>query len=194
MLRLINKSRGPADGWRYQDKDTGFTVKASSWSILVKKVKDHRVANQLPVDPRLEEDIEAYMCAEVPDSCGDGPEPEKASVGIAEVISLTQTLAESFFKGGKRVDQAEADRRAEICANCEFNVDASGCRPCHSKTVESLLHRLAGPNRTKHESFLKSCFHCGCFNSVQVWFPLEILQKNQREKVKKALPNNCWKK
>jgi hypothetical protein len=57
-----------------------------------------------------------------------------------------------------------------------------------------LVRRLAGTNATEHDSQLESCRHCGCFNKAQVWFPLKILQKYQREAVRRALPSHCWKK
>jgi len=194
MQRLANKSRTPSGGWRYFDEDTGTLVTGAHWGHLVQSVYNHRTANELPCDPSLVDDIESYMCAECSDSCESVSPPATAYIGIADVITLTRTLAESFLKGNPRVDTLEANRRAKICSGCAANVEAGGCRPCHSKSMEAILLKFSGPKKTDSDQNLKSCLHCGCFNKVQVWFPLDILQKNQRAKVKKALPDNCWKK
>jgi hypothetical protein len=194
MQRLMNKQVTPHGGWRFHEKDTDTLVKGAHWSDLVSKVLAHREANQLPTDPGYEEEIEAYMCQEVEDSCEELPDPPKAAIGINEIISFTKIMVESFLRGNPRVDTEEATRRGKICSECRDNVEAAGCRPCNSKAIAAFLKRTGGPVDTLYDGKLKSCRHCGCFNVVQIWFPLEILKNNQRAKVQEALPEHCWKK
>lgn len=194
MQGLRNKQVTPHGGWRFYEKSTDTLVKGAHWSDLVRKVLAHREANQLPIDPGYEAEIEEYMCREVEDSCEEKPDPPKAKIGIDAVITFTKTMVESFLRGNPRVDVAEATRRGKICTGCSDNVESAGCRPCNAKMVSSFLKRVGGPVDTLYDSRLKSCRHCGCFNVVQIWFPLEILKNNQRAKVQKALPEHCWKK
>jgi len=190
----MNKQVTPHGGWRFYEKSTDTLVKGAHWNDLVRKVLAHREANQLPVDPGYEDEVEAYMCQEVGDSCKETPDPPKAHIGIDEVIAFTKTMVESFLRGNPRVEVDEATRRAKVCSNCSDNVESTGCRPCKAKVISAFLKRAGGPVDTLYDDKLKSCRHCGCFNVVQIWFPLEILKNNQRDKVQEALPAHCWKK
>ena len=194
MLRWKNKQRTPHNGWRYFQKETEMLITGPNFGELVRKVKKHREANELPLDPGLTQEVEDYMCGEMPDGCDTVEGPTTRKLGISDAIVFTKILAETFLRGNPRVDQAEADRRSAICAKCPDNIEAEGCKPCSAGNVEALVKRLAGTKETRADARLQSCRHCGCFNRVQVWFPLDILQNNQREEVRDALPSNCWKK
>tara|TARA_R110002020_G_scaffold244589_2_gene458248 strand:+ start:414 stop:965 length:552 start_codon:yes stop_codon:yes gene_type:complete len=181
-------------GFRYFQKETGLMITGPHWNGLVGNVRRHREANDLPIDPGLEQEVEDYMCGEMPDGCHEVANPEKAFISISAVVSLTKILVETFLRGNPRVDLDEANRRAKLCVGCPDNVAAEGCRPCHAGNIEKLVKKLAGDDTTKHDAKLESCRHCGCFNKVQIWFPLDVLQKYQREAVRDALPSHCWKK
>ena len=194
MLRWKNNQRTPHNGWRYFQEETDTLIAGPNFEELVRNVKKHREANELPIDPGLTQEVEDYMCGIMPDGCETVQKPEVRSIGISDAIVFTKILAETFFRGNQRVDQEEAHKRASVCANCSDNIEPVGCKPCSAGNVEALVKRLAGTKQTKADQRLKSCRHCGCFNKVQVWFPLDILQKNQREEVRNSLPSNCWKK
>lgn len=194
MLAWKNKNAIPLGGFRFFQPETETLITAPHWNALVNSVRQHREANELPIDPGLEHEIEMFMCSELPDGCREVPDPPKAQITIGGAITFTKILAEVFLRGNPRVDLDEANRRAAICAKCPDNVEATGCKPCHSRNIKKLVERLSGTETTKHDKMLQSCRHCGCFNRVQVWFPLDVLQKNQREAVRGALPDKCWKK
>ena len=163
------------------------------WAGLVGNVRDHRVANQLPIDPNFVQEIEDYMCAQFSDACEELPDT-KRSLGLGDVMAFTAILAESVLKGSPRVDKAEANRRANICVGCKDNIRPEGCKSCSESNVEKLVTRLTNTQSTAHDAKLESCRHCGCLNRAQVWFPLDILQKHTRKAVRSALPSHCWKK
>ena len=194
MLTWKTKNRTPGGGWRYFQKETNTTVTGPHWGALLDNVRKHREANELPIDPGLEREVEDFMCAEMPDGCREVESQPAVSINIGTAFEFTKILAETFFRGNERVEQAEADRRAKICAHCPDNIEATGCRPCKALNIEKFVLKLTGNKSTRADAKLDSCRHCGCFNKVQVWFPLDILQKNQREVVRDALPSNCWKK
>ena len=194
MQAWKNKSSTPFGGWRYYQKETGQLIRANNWSALINAVYAHRVANELPVEPGLEGEIEEFMCHEVPDGCEEARKGPTRAINFNDVVTFTKTLVETFLRGNPRVDQSEADRRAKICGHCPDNIDAEGCKSCKRGALEKLVSRLSGDRQTKGDELLKSCRHCGCFNRAQVWFPLDILQKNQRDEVRDALPQKCWKK
>jgi hypothetical protein len=194
MLRWKNKQRTPHGGWRYFQSETEMLITGPDFRTLVQNVKKHREANELPLDPGLTQEVVDYLCGELPDGCDTVEDPPKRTIGISDAIVFTKILAETFLRGNPRVDQGEADRRSAICSKCPDNIEAEGCKPCSAGNVEALVKRLAGTKQTKADARLLSCRHCGCFNKVQCWFPLDILQNNQREAVRNALPLTCWKK
>lgn len=194
MRQWKNKTRTPLGGWRYFQKETGQLITAPHWNALIDAVYRHREANELAIDPGLESEIEAFMCDEIPDGCEEVADRPERKIGLSEVVSFTKTWVQTFLRGNERVDQKEADRRSVVCANCPDNIDAHGCKTCATGNVEKLVNTLSGSRQTKADQRLKVCRHCGCFNRAQVWFPLDILQNNQRDEVRDALPQNCWKK
>ena len=194
MLKWSNKSRTPRDGWRYYQAETNTMITAPHWNGLLQLVSEHRSANNLPIEPGWDREIEEYMCNEIPDGCHEVAEIKAGPVTMSQVLTFTQILGESILRGNQRVEQDEADRRALICANCPANVEPEGCVPCGLQGVAKLLTRFVGGGKTLHDNRLNSCKHCGCLNKAQVWFPLSLLQKHTSKRVMNELPHNCWKK
>lgn len=198
MLKWIAKNRTPPDGWRYKVPDTGVTVKGSHWGHLLMRVEEHLVANNLPVPLNLEEYVENYMCGLFPDMCEDVEIPKsphkKKKMTVGDVLRFTAMIGADMLNGRKRESNEEANRRANICADCVDNIDPDGCSGCDRGRMEKLIEKLTGSIATKHDSRLKSCRHCGCINKAQVWFPIDLLQRFTTVEVDKALPQHCWKK
>lgn len=93
----------------------------------------------------------------------------------------------------KLVDHGMADHRAAVCAGCEKNQDAGPLSNCSScmRLVESVSHSLLKGKSTQHDKFLKNCSVCGCYNRLQIWFPLSALGIDDTTKSK--FPARCWK-
>lgn len=73
MNRFLNNSNEvPPGGFRYHQEETNFTVTAPSWKDLLQRVKAHRQANVLPIGAQFENEIQNWLCAQIPEtSCTD---------------------------------------------------------------------------------------------------------------------------
>ena len=60
-LQLINRSVVPPGQFRYVQSETQFTIISPTWLDLVKDVKKHRIANNLPVGLFFEHEIESQL-------------------------------------------------------------------------------------------------------------------------------------
>lgn len=67
MRRLKNINQWPPNGWQYEELSTGFRFKASSLQALAEKVLQHREANGLGREDRVEEDIQEQIILKAPD-------------------------------------------------------------------------------------------------------------------------------
>lgn len=109
----------------------------------------------------------------------------------ADDIKRFLAVLRSWHAGrGDFVSPEVAESRASICAACPFNVKIEGCYGCNS--IVPLVTKLVGGRRTKHDGKLFGCTVCGCENSSQVHFPLEVLHQGITEEMR--FPEACWKK
>jgi hypothetical protein len=198
MLKLNNRQIGPSGGFQYRQKESGMLFTGNSFLQLMNRVKEHRVANKYPIGVNIEAEIEDQCCQNTvtEEFCrevkGDGPAPRRHR--IAEVLYFTKALAEKFLRGGKRVEQDQADGRAAVCAGCPDNVPVDGCNSCGRGVLEGAIRRVSDASTTAHDEKLKTCRWCGCFNAAQIWFPLDILHNNMSREIRESLPQFCWKK
>lgn len=88
--------------------------------------------------------------------------------------------------GGGTEAQGEAERRAQICAQCPKNVDVAGCAWC-SGMLSAALELLSGRS-THFDGLLRHCEVCGCNNRVAVHFPMSAVDATL------DYPEWCWKK
>lgn len=194
MKRVIDGTT--VRSYTYTIPQTGVTLEAGLISTLADKVRMHLDANgfQSSEIPRAE--IENDWCMRNPSSGSCMEEsPAARPLSLTTVINFTKTMLYNYAKGGKRVDQVEADRRGQICSGCEFNVVPGGCAPClNSGAASAVIGVLVGDRKTSSDSTLNSCAICGCMNKAQVWFPISDLHKGMSESLRNLLPVNCWKK
>ena len=194
MLKWSNTKNTPLNGWRYYQEETDTMIRGPHWPGLLQKVAEHRAANNLPIEPGFEHEIELYMCSLFPGKCVEKPNAEVPRISMGQVIQFTRILGDALLNGHTRVEQEEADYRAAICVDCPSNIKPSGCIPCGMGSVVKQLSRFVGARETAHDNKLESCKHCGCLNKAQLWFQLELLQRHTSDRVNSELPDNCWKK
>ena len=197
MLSLKDRSKTPTGGFQYVQPESGFKIESSSFDQLLHHIKEHRAANDYPIGINIEAEVEDQVCHNTVTKqwCMDADKPPAPKSYTAnDVLRFTRTLAEKFIKGNERADQSTAEERAEICAGCPDNVATHGCDGCGSGVIQSAIKRVSGAGVTAHDSRLKTCRWCGCFNAAQIWFPLGILHNNMSEEIRESLPNHCWKK
>ena len=193
MKRLIQTSVVPNGGYSYLQEETGLKINSNNFSQLVARVIDHRKANNLPVPFNIEDIVEAYVCKQRPELCEDKDyePPIGKPITLDLAIRLTRTL---IAAGMKRADTEEAERRASICVTCKDNIEPQGCSGCSKSVIRRAIEFIVGSRQTPHDSSLKSCKHCGCFNAAQIWLPLDALHKTVSDTENDALPSHCWKK
>ncbi len=171
--------------------DTGTEFKHNVFSEIMRKIRDFRAANGLFLGDGWEQEVESRMCEnyQFPVWRFEGEPELPRRTTLADVQRFLRVAAGWLSNGAELVDQAEADRRAELCAACPCNVTIEGCLPCH-RLIDNAAG-LLGNRATRYDGFLKGCAVCGCSNAAQVWFPLEALHKGVAPEMK--FPSHCWK-
>lgn len=198
MPTLLEQDQVPPGGWRYRVPETGFVINAWSWNALLPKIEAHYRSNALAVPNDLEALVVKYAC-DTYAKCEEAGVLNKVARNVfkgfhvTDVIRFTQTFWDAL-KRGEKVSQDEANRRASICAGCQFNQTPDGCTGCNSRTVKSLVATISQAGVTPHDSRLQSCRFCGCFIQSLIWYPLDTLQKFTDESENAELPSHCWKK
>jgi hypothetical protein len=198
MLKLIDGHNVPPGGWRFRIPETGIIVKGGSFDQLLINCKKHYTANTLQVPAELEQQILYFACNTYAPCENDGvankvSRGKRPSLGFGDIIRFSKTLFNAMSSGVK-VDQEEANRRASICANCQFNVEPEGCSACNTKILREAVKAVSGSGKTPFDPALQSCAHCGCFNAAQIWFPIDTLHKYTDDQENSSLPTWCWKK
>lgn len=187
--------------WNYKVPHTGITIQASNLFELLQKIRVHLnvngFENAVIERSEIEDDVATRLSAVDPNCCYDSsviPKNER-KIHIADVIRLTRTLISNVSSGFERVDQSEADRRAKICSECQFNISSDGCEGCrNSGAAAAIVGTITGDRKTSLDGSLNVCAFCGCFNKAQIWFPLIDLQNGMGQPMRDELPSNCWKK
>lgn len=191
-MRLKSTLVEPPGGWFFQEPATGMTFKDIAFSMLVQRVAVHRRNNNIETKGDLASEIETAICARL------SPENQVAhcEMGTAYPKSVHWSMIDRFLKSAvafvtgdeNLVSQAEAERRANICAACPLNTGLHGCAMCR-QTLNALREKLT-TRRTTQDDKLQACSWCLCDNRVQVHVPLSALRAGKRE-----LPNPpswCW--
>jgi hypothetical protein len=196
MLRYSDKTlTPPGGGYPYRQPESGFPFKQVSFSDLVKEVKDHRKANNFPIGPNFEAEVEDASCRELLqmfpnyegclDETGDKAVYKGRKWGLADVRHFLNTMSGWIAKGAKFVSQEEANRRAEICSRCPMNVQLAECLGCSN--VSGMVNTIRGSRRTSVEDRLRTCSGCGCQLAVKVWMPKDVMQRDGVE-----YHPSCW--
>jgi hypothetical protein len=105
------------------------------------------------------------------------------SVSRAMASAWVTALVKRWKSEEPFVSVEEANRRAQVCANCPMHVAMSGCRSCG--TVNEWL--MAVPEGLVHD--LGACGACGCHLPTKVWLAKEVIASDSRDI---SYPSNCW--
>lgn len=188
----------PSSGsYAVTDPLTKILCTASTFEGLVNRVGQVRAAMGCASGLNLREELEQWICSQLPQDCTevDMSIPQKRSLTLTDVIRGTKVLASFVLDGMKPVSREEAERRAQVCIACPYNIRFP--TPCTGVCGEllNLALQFSGNQGTQYDRALKSCNVCGCYNMAQIWIPIENLKRGlteDMEKQFKAVPN-CWK-
>jgi hypothetical protein len=173
-----SKDSGSNDGWDFYQGETWFS--GPTLDIVIQKVTDYRVANSLPIgDPSREiQDFNAAKTRKIV--------PTKISVTLRERV--VKWIESQLRIKPKYVDEAEADRRAAICAQCPHNLakwtEGEKCKRCVENANRGTAIILMG--RKQHPP-IGACDILEQHNRAAVWL-------DQPKADNPDLPDFCWKK
>jgi hypothetical protein len=199
MQRLTEPDVVPPDGYRYFQPETRVTVRGGDYRDLFVKVKEHRLANSLPLGPLWQDEVEDQLCRSLPPGQCKQTDPNRDRVNVATRVTWsdvergTGVMVNWALSGMAYVDQALADSRADTCSRCFYNVQIQErCGGCSA--LVNLVHRAVGGRKTSSDPLLRQCAVCKCSNAVQVHFPIEQLATGVPEQMLVQFPDWCWKK
>lgn len=202
-MRLNNQIMTPPGGWSYRVAETkkwfrGYT----SIDALRTDLAKHCEVHHLPVPST--ELIQEQVCQELGSGASDWCEDGKgfpvmnlvggcASLSFQSIKQGTATLAHAVLSG-RRVESAEAERRARICVECDQNREVTSCKGCTAAALNALVDTVRGGRQTSLDGQLFSCCICSCLLRAKIWLPLDILHAHMPEGQNEQLPTHCWKK
>lgn len=201
MLRLKDTATIPPGGWRYIHRETGAVIHGQTYRELIAAVVDFHKANNFPIGLLFESAVQDQMCRAIGEGmdqfCSAVPREHQAyplttrKIGATEIKAFLKVMKEWAKTGEPMVSQEEAERRAEICASCPMNIEATGCRTCQG--IAAYAAEIGGVRKTRLDSSLKTCSVCGCFLRVAISFPLAPQMSILTDEQRQAFPSFCWK-
>lgn len=184
---------------KYEDPDTGEIIKGDTFKQLYMRTRKHRLDLQLEVY-NLESQLEEWVCSKVgphDEYCRQAEsnmmvrKPLKEGYGFQDVINFTNAVKDTIIHGA--VSQETANDRADVCANCPYNMTLPGCSTCAgvSRMAANTVFGFLGKKTVRQEDHLKQCGICGCALTAKVWVP-RPKDNPQVKKHEEDFPVWCW--
>lgn len=180
----------PPGGWHFVDND-GVRVpldgEAENYSKLLRSVMDRRIANRMTVGD-VKADVDGYICGNFPSQCGriETPQPNIPNSGQTRFIDkIAPALTKLHESGVKLVSREIAVQRAEICRQCQQNVEWENSCPSCVDGVRRLSYLMRGGQ----ELGVRGVKACRLHN-----LPLETACFVRDIPKADGLPNECWNK
>lgn len=195
MQRLLRKDVVPPDSYRFTHSETAHTSRGPDYWTWMENIRAHRKANNLELPADMDARAEDQLCKQIPPEWCEHSEKAgwvNTRMSFGDVMDGMKAFAKLMLGGFQFVDQAEADRRARICAGCFANTSAQGCGTC--RKLASLITGPVAGKRTQYDSDLKVCAICRCVNAAKVWFPQAILDEITTPEQQALFPDFCWQK
>lgn len=186
------------DGWHKPEKDRlgrdmPHPIRAMTYRDLIDAVTKFRADNVIPIGD-VKADVDEYICSNFPHMCHKSKAEIRVSVDIPKTHLRTVTdrmiqTMDDQIKDHSVEDlelKQEAQRRAEICRRCRFNVRwNTGCGSCR-EAVNRMSMILRSGNSVPHERDLHACQILAHENHSAVWLKLDKI------KHRPDLPGFCW--
>jgi hypothetical protein len=204
-FKILDRNTPPPGGWYYVQPQSGRIFKHYAANAFFAEIRDHRLAQGYPIEPDWMEQIEDEICRSHPEwgreVCGRTERyGERRPISLAAMQSFLNVMANwifGIFRGREIfVPQEEAEKRAEICASCDFNMNIAGsCGACADKLARA-LEMIGGNRHTRLDDKLGACALCSCALRVAVHIPLEAQHAGLSEELKEDFRrvDYCWKR
>ena len=208
----LSRSQTPSGGWIFYQPQTGWhmpnpvSVTFGQTVILIIK---HRLANgaisaknslstnQFSVEEELDTNTRLRLgIPALPKTIPLRASPSLLAGAAAEVKRAAQgtgVILDWLTSGGAPVDQATANKRAEICITCPRNVPGSWFTVAPAELIRNTLSARSDLKlETPSDQSLKSCDVCKCLMRLKVWVPLHFIKDHTNPDVMAEFPSNCW--
>lgn len=188
-MKEFNPNIYPPDGYSYVESD-GSKHREDSWKKLETRIREYRERNGLPVGD-VWADLMNQICAKFPGFCR---ETTPFQLLPNTLMQFNQRVLEWYahcvrlkrINGWRRVDEAEAARRADICRRCPKQQSLNtACQACIS-SIDMARKALMDGAESKHQN-LMPCGATGEDTLVSVYGDLPRISDV-------TLPPECWRK
>jgi hypothetical protein len=220
------KSRNafPPHGWRYINPIFGMKKDdEGSFNAICQKERARRIANKYLCEKHnlstdigaVEYDVEQqnvarciahgwndFVESEAPATNYASQDSKKNSRfgnavgGLKRVAAGVGVLLDWLGSGGKPVDQAVAEHRANVCVTCPKNDGGPWTSYFTGKVADKIRTQLEIKNdlslRTSQDDKLTVCSACDCPLQLKVHTPLSHILAHTSPEVKSRLHPDCW--
>lgn len=192
MKQLLDTSRPVSGMWTYTQPETGVVIKDIHWNGFLKRIRAHRLANDLPLQAGWVDELQDTLCRENPDlPCQEVGYVERRYTQD-DVQRFVSTMLE-LNASNELVSEEEQRRRIDICAICPKNISMGGCKFCvwlAQKTTQLLagrkIHRVS-------ETHKRACGACGCDITSKTAVPMAVLKVvDEKLGTTPDYDSRCW--
>lgn len=192
MKHLLDTSRPVSGMWTYTQPETGVVIKDIHWNGFLKRIRAHRLANDLPLQAGWVDELQDTLCCENPDlPCQEVGYVERRYTQD-DVQRFVATMLE-LNASNELVSEEEQRRRIDICAICPKNISMGGCKFCvwlAQKTTQLLagrkIHRVS-------ETHKRACGACGCDITSKTAVPMTVLKVvDEKLGITPDYDDRCW--
>jgi len=118
--RIIAPNQVPPGGnYRYVQPETGMEFLGQTPGVVFKKVREHRIANNIPVR-HLEQQVVDQFCAAQPDRCEDVDPDSGQPTPLEKAKRFALAMGRWAASGFKVADDATYRERVAICEGCQY--------------------------------------------------------------------------
>jgi hypothetical protein len=173
--------------YQFKDPDTGHLYKEPSLKQLYTAIITYRIQNRLDAIEHLKEVVENYLCG-LPENCNKCQPNEQLHRSMYTYIKGGVALLKNMFFQ-KFVTQTEAEKRAEQCVTCEYNVFPD--KGPFMAWADEIAISQVGERKCSKDKYLGSCAVCTCVLKSKVHFD-GTLEKFPEEELVKLKSVKCW--
>jgi hypothetical protein len=167
------------------------------YTDFIYAVKQHYIANNIPVGLQFAEKIQDQVCAGLDgDWCQEfgypvAPQGERTFT-VEGVVQGSHKLAQRMIQSKvRRVSPETAVERATICIECPFNQGPEGCSSCNQDSINRAAEAVEGALLVK-DSRLRSCKILKFSLKALVNVPADIVRESAAQFQLDSLPPKCW--
>jgi len=187
MLRFkIRRAVPPGGRFFYEVPETKlFLESLGPLDALVQLVQKHYEVNNIPVPENLRVLVEDFICRNVMDGFCEGEESGKSPKGIYRNLTFWQIVENTRKNLGHTawIDQAEAERRADICLRCPHNLRHM-CTSCNG--LRQTVRGLTGGRSTRMDDYIGVCGISGMVIAGLAYMA------HPKVHVEVPKPEQCW--